>query len=53
MHDELITRADALEAEDRRLGRPALTRIRIGIYVYDETLGEFAEAQPRKESDEN
>jgi hypothetical protein len=53
VHDELILRADALEAEDRRLGRPAFTRIRVGIYVYAETAGERAKAPPRKESDED
>jgi hypothetical protein len=51
VHDELIIRADALEAEDRQLGRRASTRIRVGIYVYVETPGD-AEASPRKESDE-
>ena len=49
-HDELIHRADALEAEDRRLGRVARTRVRVGVYVYAETPG--AEEAPRKESDE-
>ena len=43
VHDELITRADALEAEDRRLGRKAQTRIRVGIYVYAETPGKSHE----------
>lgn len=36
VHDELIRRADALEAEDKALGRPASTRMRIGIYVFRE-----------------
>jgi len=51
VHDELIARADALEAEDRGLGRTALTRIRVGIYVYAETPGD-SKASPPKESDE-
>jgi hypothetical protein len=51
VHDELIIRADALEAEDRQLGRRASTRIRVGIYVYVETPAD-AKAAPRKESDE-
>jgi hypothetical protein len=51
VHDELIIRADALEAEDRRLGRQARSRIRVGVYVYAETPG-AAQAPPRKESDE-
>jgi hypothetical protein len=51
VHDELIIRADALEAEDRQLGRPAFTRIRVGIYVYAETPGD-AQASPRKDSHE-
>ena len=52
VHDDLIVRADALEAEDRQLGRRASTRIRIGVYVYAETPGD-AQASPRKESDED
>jgi Family of unknown function (DUF6502) len=40
VHDELIVRADALEAEDKRLGRHAGTRIRIGVYVYSEKTDE-------------
>ena len=51
VHDELIARADALEAEDRKLGRPATTRIRVGVYVYVETPAD-AKAPPRKDSDE-
>jgi len=50
VHDELILRADAFEAEDRRLGRPTSTRIRIGVYVYSETPA--GATPPRKESDE-
>lgn len=37
VHDELIPVADALEAEDRALGRAATSRVRIGVYVYSET----------------
>jgi hypothetical protein len=51
LHDELIVRADALEAEDRTLGRPAATRVRVGVYVYVETPGE-ATAPPRKGNDD-
>jgi len=36
MHDALIERADALEAEDRASGRPPSMRVRVGIYVYSE-----------------
>lgn len=50
-HDEMILRADALEAEDRTLGRPASTRIRVGVYVYVETPGEET-APRRKENDD-
>jgi hypothetical protein len=39
-HDNLIRRADALEAEDQALGRAASTRMRIGIYVYQEPSDE-------------
>jgi hypothetical protein len=51
VHDELIVRADALEAEDKALGRPAGTRIRVGVYVYAENTGDAAAAAPRKETD--
>jgi hypothetical protein len=51
MHDDLIHHADALEAEDRRLGRTALTRIRVGIYFYSESPTP-APAPGRKESDD-
>jgi hypothetical protein len=50
VHDELIRRADALEADDRRLGRPAASRIRVGIYVYVESPANAPVS--RKESDE-
>ncbi|QJR12667.1 hypothetical protein DSM104443_03759 [Usitatibacter rugosus] len=54
VHDELIARADVLEAEDQRLGRPATTRIRVGVYVYVETPSGDATASPqKKESDED
>lgn len=36
VHDELIRRADALEAEDRASGRTTRTRVRIGMYAYSE-----------------
>jgi hypothetical protein len=52
VHDELIRRADALENEDRRLGRTAATRIRVGVYVYVETPADAAPT-PRKEPDED
>ena len=51
VHDALIVRADALEAEDRRLGRATSTRIRVGVYVYVETSGD-AKAAPQRKSDE-
>jgi hypothetical protein len=51
VYDELIIRADALEAEDRQLGRRASTRIRVGVYVYVETPGD-AQPSPRKGSDD-
>ncbi len=44
LHDELIARADALEAEDRALGRPARSRVRIGLYAFSEN--EDAPAPP-------
>jgi uncharacterized protein DUF6502 len=52
LHDELIVRADALEAEDRTLGRPASTRIRVGLYVYVETPGEATTPQRKGNDDE-
>jgi hypothetical protein len=36
MHDELIRRADELEADDRAQGRTTRTRVRIGMYAYSE-----------------
>ncbi len=53
VHDEMIVRADALEAEDKAKGRPAATRIRVGVYVYAEEAGNEAAPSPRKESDED
>jgi hypothetical protein len=50
MHDELIARADKLEADDRAQGRAPVMRIRIGVYVYSEGT---APAPIREESDES
>lgn len=53
VHDELIVRADALEAEDRARGRAAVTRIRVGVYVYAEKTGDAAPPPlPRKTDEE-
>ncbi|APV49670.1 hypothetical protein BWI17_08255 [Betaproteobacteria bacterium GR16-43] len=52
VHDELIIRADALEAEDRALGRTVTTRIRVGVYVYAETPGDAPAPAPKESDDE-
>lgn len=52
VHDALIARADALEAEDRALGRAATSRIRVGVYVFTETPPP-APAPDAKEPDED
>jgi hypothetical protein len=53
MHDELIARADALEADDRASGRAPSKRIRVGIYVYSEDTGPApASTRGRREGDD-
>ena len=52
VHDALIVRADALEAEDRALGRTASTRIRVGVYVYVESPGDTPTPPPKENDDE-
>jgi hypothetical protein len=51
VHDDLIRRADALEAEDHALGRAPTTRMRIGIYVFTEDAG-APPAAPKEPTDE-
>jgi hypothetical protein len=53
VHDELIARADALEAEDRAQGRAPSTRIRVGVYVYAEKTGDAAPPPPQRKSDDD